>query len=370
MAQTSQGPGAGKPRSRLGLFLPFILLVILAVAWSGLWFWMRGRAVQEIDAWLAREAAGGRNWTCADRSVTGYPFRLELRCSAVTLARSDGGFRVGPLTAVVQVYQPMHGLIEVAGPFHAEQGDLVGDVTWTSLEGSFHGSTSGFVRASLVVDQPKGSVRGGAPGPVDFAARHLELHARPTPGRFESEGAVDISLRLANGRFPQLDAVVGNAEPASVALDATLEQATRLGTGTIAHELEIWRQAGGRLDLALGSLEKGDRRLQANGAVGLDEAHRPAGRFDVRAAGLDALVGQIMGQRLGAEKGALIGNLVGRFLGGLQRGQGEAGAGPEGNGASAKGDPALAPLPPVKLADGRLFLGPFAVPNVVLPPLY
>ncbi len=75
--------------------------------WSGTggWFWLRGKAESEIDGWFAREAqAGRRQWTCADRSLTGYPFRFELRCSSLAFARSDVRFTVGPVVAVAQVY--------------------------------------------------------------------------------------------------------------------------------------------------------------------------------------------------------------------------------------------------------------------------
>jgi hypothetical protein len=105
--------------------------------------------------------------------------------------------------------------------------------------------------------------------------------------------------------------------------------------------------------------------VQAHGSLALDAAHRPEGQIDLRAAGVEALVGQIMGQRFGAEKGALIGNLVGQFLSGGRRARAD--AEPE---AANRGDPALKSLPPLRLTDGRLMLGPFPIPNVEIPPLY
>jgi hypothetical protein len=72
-----------------------------------------------------------------------------------------------------------------------------------------------------------------------------------------------------------------------------------------------------------------------------------------------------MGQRFGSDKGALIGNLVGQFLGGLRKREDASGE------AQAAGNPnGLKPLPTLRLNDGRLMLGPLAVPNVVLPALY
>lgn len=164
-------------------------------------------------------------------------------------------------------------------------------------------------------------------------------------------------------RLPLADAALGNADPADLALDATLNRATTLSTGTLARELDTWRQAGGSLDLTLLSLSKGERRFQAKGILDLDAAHRPQGQLDLRAAGVEALIGQVMGQRFGAEKGALIGNLVGQLLGRRNQASAEAGA-------AAQGDPSLKALPPLRLTEGRVMLGPFPIPSVQLPPLY
>jgi hypothetical protein len=359
----AQSPTPARPPSRKGLFIPYILLGTLVIAWSVGWFYIRHRAAAEMDAWLAREMAAGRNWTCADRAISGYPFRLELRCASLAFARSDSRFTLGRVTAVVQVYQPRQGILEVGGPFHVEQGDLTADATWTALTGSFHGASNGFVRASLVVDGAKGTVLGAGTDPIQFDTQHLEFHARPTPGRFDSDGAVDTSLSVNQIRLPLADAALGNADPADLVLNTTVNRATTLRTGTVARELDAWRRAGGSLELTLLSLAKGERRLQASGTLDLDASHRPQGQLDLRAAGVEALVGQIMGQRFGAEKGALIGNLVGQLLGRRNQASAEPGV-------PARGEAGLKALPPLRLVDGRMMLGPFPIPNVQVPPLY
>lgn len=350
-------------RGRLGLFLPYVLLAILVAAWSGAWFWIRGKAEHEMDAWMAREAAAGRTWTCQDRSVTGYPFRIELRCSALTLARSDGSFRLGPTTVVAQVYQPRLVVFESQGPFHAEQGALTGDASWSALQGSFHGASEGFTRLSLVVDGPKVSVAGAEPQPITVQGRHLELHARPSPARYESDGAVEVNLQLAQAAIPALDALTGSAAPVDVSLDTTITHARVIGTGAVPRELEKWRQAGGVLELGALSLAKGDQRVQARGQIALDDAHRPMGQIDLRAAGVDALIGSVVGQRFGSKEGALVGQLVGGLLG-LGRGAPRADEAPAGSG------PPLKPLPPLKLVNGQVLFSGFPLPNVRVPPLY
>jgi hypothetical protein len=115
--------------------------------------------------------------------------------------------------------------------------------------------------------------------------------------------------------------------------------------------LERWRAAGGKLDILMLSLAKGSRRVEAKGDVRLDEMHRPAGQLNIAAAGLDGLLGNVMGRRNGALLGALLG---------------------QGGAPSAQpgAKPTLSPLPPVRLDNGRLALGPFVIPNFELRPVY
>src|SRR5262249_47783904 len=67
-------------RRRWPLFVPSAVVVLLAVAWSGLWLYASACAKTEIAAWRAREAQAGRAQDCAAQSIGGYPFRIESRC--------------------------------------------------------------------------------------------------------------------------------------------------------------------------------------------------------------------------------------------------------------------------------------------------
>ena len=56
-------------RSRWGLFIAPVLLLILAIAWSGFWFYAASQAEVAADAWRAQEAKSGRLYDCAKRSI-------------------------------------------------------------------------------------------------------------------------------------------------------------------------------------------------------------------------------------------------------------------------------------------------------------
>ena len=68
------------------LFIMPVLLLVAAAAWSGFWFFAASQVEVKADAWRAQEAAAGRVYDCARRSVAGFPFRLEVRCSGASVS--------------------------------------------------------------------------------------------------------------------------------------------------------------------------------------------------------------------------------------------------------------------------------------------
>lgn len=334
--------------SRLWLYGPFLLLVLLAAAWSAFWFYARARAAAEIDAALAREVTRGRTWTCADRSITGFPVRIELRCSALSLTSTRWGEAVrietGPALAVGQVYTPGLVIFELAGPARANlpEGRTL-EITWKELDASLAWRNP--ERFALVAKDSTTVVTTPGRPPETWRAATLEAHLRRNPGRL-AEQAVDIAVSAKGTVLPPIDALLGTSDTGEIDLQATLTQAESFRQGFNPDALESWRNANGTLELTRLSGTKGKARVDGSGQLMLDPDHRVAGDIRLAAAGVE----QIGGLR--------IGNLLGG-LGGLLGGS-SGGAAPAG----------LTPLPPASLRDGRVFLGPFRLPLPPLPPLY
>jgi hypothetical protein len=208
----------------------------------------------------------------------------------------------------------------------------------------------------VVAEEPVFRVTGTMAGDLTVSGQRLETHLRPTPAR-EAEGAYDWTLRAAGVAVPGLDYLIGGTEPADIDLQLTATQTRDLAAGSPADALERWRQVGGRLEIERLALTKGARRIEGKGQVGLDEAHRPQGRAELAAAGLEGLLGTFIGGRSGAT-GALLGMLTGRTRAEVQQPPGRA------DGVT------LRPLPPLRLEGGRVLLGPLPLPGIRLPTLY
>jgi hypothetical protein len=353
---TDDTPALPRRHNRFWLFAPFVLLALAIGGWSTAWVVIRNRTTQALDEWLAVEAVHGRIWSCLNRSVAGYPVRIEVTCDSLSLERPGSRLSVGPVWAVAQVYQPRHVIANVTGPLRAGDGQTAVEGTWRLLQASIRTARDGLQRASLVVDAPALRITGPAPGEFAVAAGHLETHLRPSPAQ-GAEGAYDWTLGLTRLALPALDSLIGGTEPADVSLEVTATEARDVTARPWAEELERWRAAGGRLDVTDFALAKGARRIEGKGAFGLDEAHRPQGRAELAAVGLEGLLGTFVGARSGATA-ALIGALTGRP------------AAPEPAPAPQGGASGLKPLPPLRLEGGRVHVGPLALPGIRLAPLY
>jgi hypothetical protein len=342
--------GSGR-RSRFWLYAPFVLLVLVAIAWSVAWFAIRNGTANAIDGWIAAEAQAGRQWTCADRTLGGYPFRIELNCSSVRFTDGQVSGSTGPLRSLAQVYQPRHIISQVGAPFRFTNGRATVDGQWSLLEASIRGSREGLQRASILATAPSFRIRGLTPEEVALSSERFEAHVRPNPSRFQSDGAYDLAVVSRQAKIPGLDQIAGGREATDVDVDLTATQARGLQGATGFDEIERWREAGGRLEIVHFAMVKGARRLEAKGQLQLDEERRLAGRLSLAAAGLDELIGNLTGSRGG---GGLLGALFGQSA----------------RAASPPGQPNLKPLPPLSLNEGRVIFGPFPIPRIRLEPLY
>ena len=258
--------------SRFWLFAPFVLLGLAAAGWSVAWFVIRQRTADGLDAWLASEAGMGRQWTCADRAVGGYPFRIEVSCGTLSVRRGEAVASLGRLLAIAQVYRPRHVIAEVGGPLRASDGEgAVAEADWRLLQVSVQSASDAFQRASLVVEEPKVRLAGLAPTELAGGAGHLEAHVRPDPARLGAEGAYDVALSARTMTIPVLNAWTGSDDPADMSLDTTVTQARGLTGRRLVGGLERWREAGGAIEVEQWTLAQGARRLEAKGVLRLDD---------------------------------------------------------------------------------------------------
>ena len=310
-----------KRYSRIGLYVPIFAVLVLAIGWSIFWYVSATITGRELGAWINREAEDGRFWSCPERSVGGYPFRVEITCKNPTFTGPAAGIPVAGKLAgihlVAQIYNPKLIIGEADGPFDfaLTQDGRHTTANWKLLQISVRGVPDALQRASLIADQIEVNTAVANGRAFSGHADNLQVHLRRGA---EEQRAYDFAVTSTNTVSADLDTATGINAPATLQVYGTVTQAETIGGGTIPQLLERWRTAGGSLVLDNAAIVKGNLNAQGTGTLRIDGTHRLDGRVDLTASGLAPVL-----QRYGIAPQLLdIGGLIGGLLTGRAPAQG------------------------------------------------
>jgi hypothetical protein len=111
-----------------------LIFAVLALAWSGGWYWLAGWADRSIPGWLAEAAESGIEVTCPKSEIVGFPFALRLDCGETAVAERETGTnaKLAGVTGGVSVFAPTTAQVALASPAHIESRLLEGaaDISW------------------------------------------------------------------------------------------------------------------------------------------------------------------------------------------------------------------------------------------------
>lgn len=278
-----------------GLLVAVILVCLL---WSAGWFFVQ---LQVRDAVAAMAAAPGTaqapRLTCADTSIGGFPFRIDIGCSDATLVADDLTVTAAGVRASVQVDNPAHVVFSARSPltradafygsstrldFDAIQGSV--RLTTDNLLAGLQGEGWRIARIALVGDGLAWTDTIGTELPL-ASASHAELQVGDI-GELHDPAAGTATLAIyavANDVIaPPYDIASGNGE-VQLQVSGLPDDIRRFGD---PDALASWRQAGGRIDVARVNLTDGDHLLDATGSLTLDQNRMPEGELSYHSRGL------------------------------------------------------------------------------------
>jgi hypothetical protein len=360
------------------VLVPFVLVVALAILWTGFWFYAASAAETAMAGWREREAKAGRVYTCDQQTVGGYPFRFEVRCAdpGLELRREVPplALKAAGLVAVVQIYQPTLLIAEFKSPMTvAESGMPPGFVAnWTAGRASVRGTPRAPERVSMVFDGASLDRQNGGATAAVFKATQVELHGRMAEGSATDNPVIDIVLRLAAASAPELHPLTVQPLDADVAV--LLRGLPDFAPKPWPVRLKELQARGGKIEITKARVQQGDVVAVSAGTLGLTARGGLDGQLQVTIVGLDKVLKALDIERMVSEGdlGAKLDSLD-RILPGLGRLARKnaapgivAGLGALGQGTTLEGKPAV--TLPLRFADGQIMLGPIPLGRV--PPLF
>jgi hypothetical protein len=289
---------APRQRSLRGLFIAPGLLLIAAIAWSAFWFYAASQVDGKADAWRAHEAKSGRIYDCANHSIAGFPFRLEVRCNdaSVKLVSQSAGqlasptpitAKLGQILVVAQVYDPEHLIAEFTSPATVSDGGGTSfAVNWRTGRSSVIGLPGVPQRVSIVFDDPAiDRVQGGTQAPL-AAASHVELHGRLVGGSAEPliESVLEIRGGSIKGLHPLLE------EPFDADVRAQLSGLKDFSPKPWPVRFRELQANGGHVEIVQSRIQQGDLIAVATGNLGLNPAGQLNGELQMTVAGIEKVI--------------------------------------------------------------------------------
>ena len=270
-----------------------VLLVVLAVADTGLWWFATGRLETELATWQAQRRAAGWAVTAGQPERTGWPLTAAIQVTDVALAGGDadlpGGFawRATRLELSVALLRPRLLNVRVAGDqrlrfaevpefgFTAERFEVA-----IPLDPGVPARSADLAATGLHATPPA--------GPCDIGT--LAVHVDTRPAAAQGENGVILTASAEAIGLPPLPGDRPwpfGPRIASVSLDAALTGPLP-GAPDLATRAAAWRDGGGTLVLRRLALGWGPLGLSGSATMALDEHMQPMGAATVRLVGYDA----------------------------------------------------------------------------------
>ena len=376
--------GSRRRRTFWAILAPIAAIIVVAGGWSALWYYAANVANRTLAGWVAREAAGGRIYTCASEGISGFPLRIQTHCTnaAATLNTVQPPLAIAAqdITFTAGVLHPTRLVGDITGPLTVAAPGQPPSLTanWSSAQISVSGLPPQPDALSVDLARPRLDRGAGAGAATLFAAEGADFQARIVEGSADNHPVIDAVLHLASASAPELHSAL--AKPLQADIEVVLRGFNDLSPKPLAEHFRELQASGGSIAVKSLRIERSDAAVVGSGTLTL----KPDGKLDgviavaisgiesiVPDLGIDKIIGQGLDKLAGISGQSGQGGLAAldRLMPGLS-GVVTAGANASliddlkkmGQPTAIDGKPATAL--PLRFADGAVYLGMIRIGEV------
>ena len=258
-------------------------VVLAVVLYTAGWFYAASALKEKTLALLGSQEARGISVECADATYRGYPFRIGLFCSGITLDDLNNGISAtaGALRSAAQVYDPGHIVWEADGPAQVRTSHgLTVTSTWQSLQSSIISSNRSIERSSTVIQGGDTSIVSSTAGQsFNIGADRTDIHLR------QNGEDLDAALVLENARTTA-EGLPEALPPMTAKVDVTLVGRAGMIDGSDPNGIALHGTQGEMRSL---SADLGEGRIvSVSGPFSIDDDGYLSGRVKLKVDQIDA----------------------------------------------------------------------------------
>jgi hypothetical protein len=267
--------------NRIFMYGPVALLLTLVILYSVFWRVQADTLSARLDRANGGELIPGVSFSFAQKTVGGFPFRLDVLLSGVSFGYHSGGAELDWRSDRIA----LHRLSYNSGQFIFE-ADGVQSFTWIAGQDSRPATVSlmpetarasailtagRLVRLDLDIWRPRGKEQNAQQPGIEFSADRAQFHALA-----RRNDTLDLVLQIDNGRAGATAApTILQAAFSLIDCRATLDRAGSLlgienGTQAVSGALQQWRAQQGSIDVTSLALNWPDARANLRGKLTLD----------------------------------------------------------------------------------------------------
>jgi hypothetical protein len=280
-------------RRRRWPWILIVLFIAIAGLWSAAWHYAAASVEETIAGWKNREARSGRVYSCASETISGFPFRIEVRCADAGAQLQSNqppvGLQAKDIVVAAQVWQPTQLTSTFTGPLTINEASAPQIVAnWRRAQSTVHGLPTAPERVAIFLSEPSLDRAAATGSERLFQAAQLEINGRMLEGSAANNPVIQIVLKVTGGAAPTLHPAA--AKPVDADITAVLRGLKDFSPKPWPARFRELQAAGGRIEVSNARLQQGDTIAVANGVLGISPRGRLDGQLRLTVANLENLL--------------------------------------------------------------------------------